>query len=254
MKGTAVKKIIIAGALLLGCAGVASAAGAEPTSGNQSPYDWSGSYIGLHLGYGWGDSTFVDNEYNGVGTFPEVKWGVKSDGLIGGLNGGHNWHRDDFVYGIEGEVGHLNLSGNRLQPGVDPLGDPYDGFGTVGKGWYGGLSARAGYALDRTLLYAKAGVVYSAAKLGFSDTCTVAPCGNSTANASEKVGWGYQLGAGLDYALTDRWIVKAEYAYMDFGKSKISGQGVGGGFAGVPFSIRSDLSIHTLKLGVNYKF
>ncbi len=74
MKGTAVKKIIIAGALLLGCAGVASAAGAEPTSGNQSPYDWSGSYIGLHLGYGWGDSTFVDNEYNGVGTFPEVKW------------------------------------------------------------------------------------------------------------------------------------------------------------------------------------
>src|SRR5690606_16651515 len=40
----------------------------------------------------------------------------------------------------------------------------------------------------------------------------------------------------------------------DFGKSKISGQGVGGGFAGVPFSIRSDLSIHTLNLGVNYKF
>src|SRR5690606_28943959 len=142
----------------------------------------------------------------------------------GGLNGGHNWHRDDFVYGIEGEVGQLNLSGNRLQPGVDPLSDPYDGFGNVSKGWYGGLSARAGYALDRTLLYAKAGVVYSAAKLGFSDTCTVAPCGNSTANASEKVGWGYQLGAGLDYALTDRWIVKAEYAYMISARARSAGK------------------------------
>ena len=155
---------------------------------------------------------------------------------------------------MEGEIGRLNLSGKKRQPGVDPLGAPYDASGSVDQGWYGGLSARLGYAWNRTLVYTKAGVVYSGAKLGFSDTCTVSPCGDATANASEKVGWGYQLGAGVEYAVTNSWRAKLEYAYMDFGNSTIRGKMVGGSFDGVPYNIRSDLSIHTVKVGLSYSF
>lgn len=249
------RNMILAGALLLGSMGAALAEGSNQNGGKgQAAFDWSGSYIGLHLGYGWGDSTFTDDEYNGIGGFPDIRWDVDSDGWIGGINGGHNWRHDDLVFGVEGEFGHLNIRGTALQPGVDPFGAPYDAYGTVRKGWYGGLSARAGYAWSRTLFYAKAGAVYSAAKLGFDDTCVAAPCGNSVASLSEKVGWGYQLGGGVDHALTERWIIKAEYAYMDFGRTKMSGKGVGGAFHDHPFSIRSDLSIHTIKIGVNYKF
>jgi len=186
---------------------------------------------------------------------PTVKWRTRSDGLLAGINAGHNWRDDNLVFGIEGEIGRLNLSGRRRQPGQDPvLGLPYDAYGSVDKGWYGGLSARLGYALDRTLFYTKAGVVYSTAKLGFSDTCTTDPCGNSTIDASKKVGWGYQLGAGVEHAFTRRWTVKAEYAYMDFGHTTLRGRGVGGGSDGTTFNVRSDLSVHTVKIGLNYKF
>lgn len=243
----------IIGTLLLGSAGLAAAAGSEPASSNK-PFDWSGPYVGIHLGHGWSDSNFVDSNYNGAPPFPTVAWGVDSDRLLAGFNAGYNWRRDDRVWGIEGEIGRLNLSSIVLQPGVDPFGAPYDASGTVDGGWHAGLSARLGYASDRTLLYAKAGVVYSRAKLGILDTCTVAPCGNTTLSASEKVGLGYQLGAGVEHALTDRWTIKAEYTYMDFGNGTISGAGVGGAFNGVPFNIQSDLSVHTVRVGLNYKF
>lgn len=242
----------IAGAFLLGIASAATA-NAESAS-SESAFDWAGPYVGINLGYGWGGSNFVDSDYNGVGIFPTVRWDTSSDGFLAGINAGYNWRRDRVVFGLEGEIGHMNLSGGKMQPGVDPFGVPYDASGTVDKGWYGGLSARLGYAWDRTLVYAKAGVVYSGAKLGFVDTCTVAPCGNSTANASKRAGWGYQLGAGVEHALSNRWTVKAEYAYLDFGHVSIRGRGVGGGFDGDPFNTRADLSVHTVKIGLNYKF
>lgn len=243
------------GAFILAGIGFFTTANAAPAATEeQPPFDWSGAYAGIHIGYGWGDSDFTDSEYNGAPPYPTVGWGVDSDGLITGINAGYNWQRDHMIFGLEGEIGRLNLSGSTAQPGTDPYGIPYDASGTVDKGWYGGLSARLGYAWDRTLLYAKAGVLYSNARSGFKDTCTAGPCGNSTASASKRIGWGYQLGAGVEHAMTKRWTIKAEYAYLDFGTTTISGNIIGGAFGGKPYDIRSDLSMHTVKIGLNYQF
>jgi outer membrane immunogenic protein len=246
----------VSGAILLGISGFSTAAGAEPAPGRgQQSFDWSGSYIGIHLGYGWGESDFVDDAYNGVGSYyPPVKWEVDTGGLMAGLSAGRNWHRNRMVFGIEGEIGYLNLSDQTLQPGLDPDDFPYDAYGTVDDDWYGGLSVRLGYALDRALLYVKVGAVYSASELGFLDTCTEAPCGNSMADATEKAGWGYQLGIGVERAVSDRWTFKAEYAHLDFGDTTIRGRGIGGGFDGMAYRILSDLTVQTVRVGVNYAF
>src|SRR5690606_35166038 len=106
----------------------------------------------------------------------------------------------------------------------------------------------------RTLLYSKAGGVWSAAKIGYLDTCITAPCGNGTLDASDRAGWGYQLGAGVEHALTDRWTLRAEYAYFDFGTTTITGTAVGGGSNGRSFNIDADLYVHSLKIGANYRF
>jgi Opacity protein and related surface antigens len=147
------------------------------------------------------------------------------------------------------KTGCTPLRGTKVQPGLDPYGFPYDGYGKVRGGWYGAISARLGYALDRTLIYVKGGAVYSGAKLGFLDTCTEDPCGNTTISISKKVEWGYLLGAGVEHAWTDNLTAKIEYAYMDFGRSTIHGLGYVGGWNAVPFNIRSDLSVHSVRLG-----
>ena len=57
-----------------------------------------------------------------------------------------------------------------------------------------------------------------------------------------RVGW--TLGAGVEYAVTQNWTVKAEYSYYNFGTRTL-----GPTYAG---TVRSDA--HTVKLGVNYLF
>lgn len=70
--------------------------------------------------------------------------------------------------------------------------------------------------------------------LGFVDPCSTAPCCTGLVDASQRVGWGYQLGAGLEYAQAESWTVKAEYAYMDFGSTTISGTAGGVGLKATP--------------------
>lgn len=218
-------------------------------------YDWSGTYIGVDVGYGWSKADFSDTEYNGSGgVFPPVYWDVKSDRIMAAGQLGYNRQYGSTVVGLEGEIGYLNFDGARLQPGTDLLGDPYDASGVFEGGWYLGLGARLGYALDRTLLYLKAGGVYSTADMRVVDRCVIAPCGVGTLNATGEVGWGYQLGAGAEHALDENWIVKAHYTYFDFGSTDINGIGVGGPFQGVPYHLSADLVVQMVRMGINYKF
>lgn len=212
-------------------------------------------YIGFHLGYGRGEADFNDSSYNGgFAHFPVLRWETTARGGLAGVQAGYNWQRDDWVFGLEAELGYLDLHGKRFQPGLDPDGKPYDAAGHVDANWYAGLVGRLGYAFDRTLVYAKAGAVYSHAQLSYRDTCVTAPCGNTVISASDRVGWGYQLGAGVEHAVDERWTVRAEYAWFDFGSKHMDGVGIDGVSNGVYHRFRADLTAHTLKLGVNYRF
>jgi outer membrane immunogenic protein len=222
---------------------------------SQEGHDWSGAYVGVHGGHAWGASEYTDAEYNGgFLIYPVVNWDVGSDGPLAGIHGGYNLQHGSFVVGIEGELGYLGLDGSAMQPGVDPVGVAYDAGGVIEKGLYGGLSLRLGVAFDRTLLYGKGGAVYSTAKVGFLDACDVAPCGNILFDASEEAGWGYQLGGGVEHALTDNWSIRGEYSYLDFGSVGIDGTMVGGGRTGDPAHVDADLAVHAFRIGVNYDF
>lgn len=80
---------------------------------------------------------------------------------------------------------------------------------------------------------------------------------------------GYELwtiGGGSEYAIDDNWSLKAEYLFVRFGKETFV---LDGARAGVTKTSRSttgtsdmvtgrkasnDLDLHTIKLGVNYRF
>src|SRR5690606_19045367 len=125
---------------------------------------------------------------------------------------------------------------------------PGDTFASLDNGVYAGLSARLGFAMDRTLIYAKAGGVYSWGDFSVVDACSTGFCGPGLMSGSETVGFGYQVGGGIEHAFTDNWTGKIEYSYFDFGSRNVAYTGTGSG------NYSADLSAHTVKIGLNYKF
>jgi outer membrane immunogenic protein len=142
-------------------------------------------------------------------------------GLIG-VRAGYNWQMDNnFVGGIEVDVDHVwnkntyNFGGPDIEAGSD---------------WQGSARLRIGYAIDRTLVFATGGVAIANAFV-------------KTAGSDEsKTFTGWTAGAGLEHAFTDNWVGSLEYRYADFGSETIGGL------------VDADLTQHTVRVGVAYKF
>lgn len=240
------RKIFLATTLLLGATSYATAADLyiDPVPvAAQTVYDWSGFYGGVFAGYGWGESNFVDNDfYNLAGE----EFSLDPKGGLAGITVGYNVQRGSIVFGLEGEVGYLGLDGSVAQPS-----SPEDSFASINGGIYASLAGRLGVALDRALIYAKGGVAVTGANGKFDDNCDVGACGGGLLNASSSGAMvGYTIGGGIEYALSEQWTAKLEYAYLNFGDATASGVAAGGG----TFTYGYDLSAHTVKLGLNYKF
>src|SRR5215213_1404495 len=76
------------------CAANAADVEAEPPANG---YDWSGFYLGAHVGDGEADSGGNDNS-------DPTPNDLKLDGIVGGAQAGFNWQIDNFVLGAEGDV------------------------------------------------------------------------------------------------------------------------------------------------------
>ncbi|MBL8591381.1 MAG: porin family protein [Devosia sp.] len=206
-------------------------------------HDWSGGYVGAHIGYGWGTAEAVDTDAGG-GFFDEdtgETFSVDASGFLAGLQAGANWQMDSIVLGVEGQVGFLSASGeNFLEP------EP-DNFGTLDFGWYADLTGRLGFAADSALFYLKGGVAAARVETTFGDLVdgSLDPDTDSTGSfAGTRFGW--TVGAGIEMALDDNWSVKAEYQYYDLGTEELVD--IQGDTADVSFTAQ------TVKVGLNYGF
>jgi outer membrane immunogenic protein len=147
-------------------------------------YNWTGFYLGINGGGGWGRS-----QWDGINKFDV------SGGLIGGTIG-YNWQFGQAVVGIEGDIDWSGIRGSTtvLCPG---------GCETRNH-WLGTARGRVGYAFDRFLPYLTAGLAFgdiNAATPGF-------PGGSIT-----TAGW--TVGGGLEVGILPNVSVKAEYLYVD---------------------------------------
>jgi outer membrane immunogenic protein len=186
-------------------------------------FDWTGYYAGLQAGYGWGQSDITGTEGEPFSTSPD---------LDGGFAGGHVaglWQFDQAVIGAEAELNYARINGTTV------LGPPGNDFGTDIK-WFGSVNAKAGYAMDRLLVYGIGGVAFAGIET------SQAPDFSST---STHVGW--TVGAGIDYALTDKFVVGAQYRYYDFGSEHHDGSDE---FVGRD----QDVKLNTVGVNLSYKF
>lgn len=245
--------------LLLGAAAfMASAAHAADLPG-PAAHDWTGPSVGLQGGYGWGENDTAAScggggilllsadvcggNAGGLGgrsspvTLGQGKGSIGLGGFVGGLNAGYDWQIDNIVLGVTGDIELADMDGDS---------DLLDAGGAdIGRieaqiDWLGSLRLRAGFAVDRALFYATGGLAVGGVELSLHDTA-----GGVSDDSAAK--WGWTLGGGLDYALTDTLSARIEYRYTDLG-------GIEAGDASAGGEAKSDIAFHAVRVGLGWHF
>ena len=198
--------------------------------GPAGSYNWGGVYVGGFLGGAHGVWTvdFYRNNNHGHAD-------LGADGFAGGAWAGYNFHTsNNFVYGIEVDLGRTNASQSN---------NIFDNDTSLTRyGMFGSVRGRAGYAINRLLVYGTAGIAFA----------TITNDIQKGRNAGEQIVWddqsntGYVLGGGLEYALSDRWVGRAEYLYANYGMVTLYNRD----------GNRADLQneLHQLRVGASYRF
>ena len=213
--------------------------------------NWSGFYLGLNGGYGWGRDERHDPVAGGGfwtngpgGAFGGTETLHPKGGVFGGQIG-YNFQAGPWVFGAEGNFQGASLKEDKTST-IFPATDS----------WHSKISAivtatgRIGYALNAWLPYLRGG--YAAAKLkARMDDNTAAA--DFVENSSWYSGW--TIGGGVEYMLTPNWILGAEYDYMDFDWKPWTGTTTtaAGGFVRKE-SLQETLSTSTVTVRVSYKF
>ena len=222
---------------------------------------WTGFYGGVHLGAAWTDLDVQRNvSYGGYGV-PTVRANdmISATGFGGGQFG-YNWQPmgSNFVFGLEVDLDGIGGNNERGATAVT-----YDARGirnvlgvrvTENGGFAGDLTGRVGYAWCNWMLYAKGGFAWFNPNL--QGTATIWDRNGvatlSANNSNDLTGW--TVGAGLEWMLNPRWSVKAEYLYYDFGVKNNSWNvnTSTGNFENSWRWFNNDLTVNTVKLGLNY--
>jgi outer membrane immunogenic protein len=204
-------------------------------------FNWAGCYLGGSLGYAWGrdfDTETVAATGLLSGSSPTDSANANGAKLGGYL--GCNWQLGaPWVIGAEGDGEWANLRGTTTFPNTGPPSDFYD----THIDNQSSIRARVGYLLEpRLILYATGGVAFAS----INEHDVLAAAGVFTDNSTTRTGW--TLGAGLDYALTDRWIGRIEYRYANFGTFSYNSAVFG------PVTESHKTTENAFRLGLAYKF
>jgi outer membrane immunogenic protein len=206
----------------------AGAYGKAPAYAAVPIYNWTGFYIGGHVG-----GAFSSNEIlNGLVT------GNNHNGrLLGGLQAGADYQlAANLLIGVEGQYSWLGSNNGGI---IFPGGFIY----TNTRPALGSVTGRVGFTWGPALLYVKGGYAYSDNREAL--TFGGLPIGFAFDNGHRN---GYTVGTGLEYMFAQNWSARIEYQYYDFGSSRFIAP-----VAFVPLgSFRNDE--HTVKAGVNYRF
>ena len=190
-------------------------------------YNWTGFYIGLQGGYGWGNSSGTQNA---DGTFfPVVPYSIDPHGFLGGGHIGYNLQIGQWVLGVEGDIEAADVKALSI---VSTAGQDY--FFNAKADMLSSVRGRLGFGLDHWLAYATGGVAWGRISTPPLD-----------ALSGTRTGW--TVGGGLEYAFNTNWSTRLEYRYTDLGRASAQG--------GEPASFDDNsFTFHAVRAGLTYRF
>ena len=244
-------------------------------------FSWTGFYIGVNIGGGWGDRD-VNYTPNDMLAYFMFLYGAepppasfRSSGVIGGIQLGYNWQFNNrWLVGFETDFDLSGMKGSASTSGayVPYFTAPFSAPVEERIKWFGTVRARLGYLpMDNLLLYATGGFAYgrversgswiSSYGFAISNGNTSVVCRSNLtcfAGSSSDTATGWTIGGGIEYALWQKWTLKAEYLYVSLNsKSVVTESALAFSPGESPTSFNANFNranFNVARVGVNYHF
>jgi outer membrane immunogenic protein len=234
----------MASVLALGVAGAQAAdLTYEPAPVVEAPaaFNWTGFYIGVHGGVGGGD---IDTSFSIDGD-PYSNYSDNAFGAFGGAQIGYNWQfSPNWVAGVEADIAYSGIEADNTWGLAS--GESWNLKTSID--WFGTLRGRVGYAWDNLLVYGTGGAAYGDVEVATN----YSEPGLSEGSSFSDTRWGWTVGAGVEYGITQNITLKTEYLYVDLGS--INQGDVYNALEDETGHFDTDVAFHTVKFGLNYKF
>jgi outer membrane immunogenic protein len=256
------------------------------------PTDWTGFYLGGHVGGGWGNEQSqgtvlgIDTNSswvpNGDWLLSELNNDASLSGVFGGVQVGYNYQLpSDWLLGFETDFDASGIGGSSVDC-MPTITDSQNLFppGTVGGcggfngklDYFGTVRGRIGYVCNENLLmYGTGGWAFGQTTNDGYPICAAGPTtetmcpgpglGPVTGNdfhRSDMFG-GWSAGAGVEWEFRPQWTLRLEYLHLQF--DGINSQFATPGSApDVPaywidyFDYRTNVGVNLVRVGLNYMF
>jgi high affinity Mn2+ porin len=217
-------------------------------------YNWTGFYLGGHMGLAAGNSNW--NAAPGIGGstnfFQTINTFSETGSFFAGVQAGYNYVLPNRML-IGAEVDISTPAWQSLPTGVNPFGVSIGGSSNFTSPTLGPVSftetvldsgtvrARLGYAPGHWLFYATGGFAWSYDQQSLIQTAT----GNGDQPFLWRLGW--TVGGGVEAPVAPHWTARAEYLFIDYGSTTYA-------FSAGAQPISSDLKLNEVRLGLNYQF
>jgi high affinity Mn2+ porin len=224
--------------------------GAPPAA---ATYDWTGFYLGGHVGYAAGSSNWSAapplsgslDLFNGFDAF-------KATGsYFEGFQAGYNFMSPSrFLFGIEADVSFPSTIG-----GTATFSSAATGTASYSEQveFSGTLRGRIGYAPNGTshwLFYATGGLAWTYDQFTRTQIAGAPIGGTAVPGQVENLfavpRVGGAVGAGIEYALPSNWTARLEYLFTDYGNRGVT-------FPAGAQRFDSNLALNALRFGLNYR-
>jgi outer membrane immunogenic protein len=182
-------------------------------------FTWTGTYVGGNVGDARGSFNFnpvTTSNLTGAATAPGPV-SASSNSLVGGVQFGYNWQIGQWVLGVEQDAQFAGLKQTATfaaPAGFFAAGDSM----AIKTDYLSATRARLGFAWDRTLIYAAGGL--ETGMFDVTSTYVARGAGGSPLMSftdANKMHFGYTIGGGIDYAVTNNVWLGVEYRYFDVG-------------------------------------
>jgi len=232
----------------------------------EGPLNWSGFYVGGHLGYALGGSNWSSTQtgaaapaVNGAFDFSNAyNFSTGNGSYFLGFQAGYDvMTASHWLFGLQADVSFPAFVGGNQTFSTVPTGtvnnlDRVEFSGNVlGRfGYIPSFGANPNLAANHWLLYATGGLAFSYDQFTRTQLAGVPAGGTAVPGMIENVFLapraGFAVGAGVEVALAAHWTAQLQYLFTDYGNTTVT-------FPAGAQRFTSDLTLSELRLGLNYR-